>query len=367
LELFLTKRENEVLELIRSNPMISQQELAEKLGISRSAAAGHIMNLTTKGYIAGKGYVLNESPYAVVIGGSNMDILGTPAEQFVTRDSNPGTITLSPGGVGRNIAENLARLGTDVKLLTILGDDVYGEKILDSCRNCGIDMNHAKISSKYNTSVYLSILDGNGDMISAVSDMQLMEELNRDYLESKNKIINGASLLILDANLSEPVLNYLTEKYGKIIDIFVDTVSTTKAKKIKPLLKYIHTLKPNMFEAEILCDGCASSETSENQIADKLLSSGVQRVFLSLGEKGVLYKDLNNSDYYNAKQVKPVNTTGAGDAYTAALAYAYMNDYTIKRTLAFAGAAARLAVLSKETINKEISAKKIEKMIEGEI
>jgi len=362
----MTQREKEVLNLIRSNPMISQMECAQKLGISRSAAAGHIMNLTSKGYISGKGYILNELPYAVVIGGANMDILGTPENSFIERDSNPGTVSLSPGGVGRNIAENLARLGTPVKLLTVIGNDLYGEKLLESCSQCGIDTSHVKISSRYGTSVYLSILDGEGDMISAVSDMQVMDELDQEYLESRNSIINGSSLLILDANLSQNVLIFLARKYGKSKAIFIDTVSATKAAKIIPVLEYIHTIKPNILEAEVLCRSTGESQLSIEEMADTLMESGLKRVFLSLGNKGIFYKDSYQCQTFEGINVTPINTTGAGDAYTAALAYSYMNDHSPETTLAFASAASAMTVLSRDTINRDISIEKIEQMIKGD-
>lgn len=362
----MTNREKEVLNLIRSNPLIGQRELADKLAISRSAVAGHIMNLSTKGYIVGKGYILNEEPYVVVIGGSNMDILGTPFNNYVQRDSNPGQVSMSPGGVGRNIAENLARLGTNVKFLTILGDDLNGERLLDSCRQCGIDITHTKISTRHSSSVYLSILDDKGDMISAVSDMQLINELNREYLEAKHNIINNASLLVLDANLSQSVLRYITEKYGSVIDIFVDTVSTAKAGKIAPLLQDVHTLKPNFLEAAVLCGKDINSKTPAQTLGRHLLDTGLKRVYLSMGSEGVLYMDKHQNQKHIGKQVNVINTTGAGDAYMAALAFAYMRNFSTKKTLAFASAASTMAVLSRETINRELSAEKIEQLIKGE-
>ena len=73
----MTQREAQILQWIRENPMISQQELADKAGITRSSAAVHISNLMKKGYIAGKGYIVRTAPYAVVVGGVNMDIGGT--------------------------------------------------------------------------------------------------------------------------------------------------------------------------------------------------------------------------------------------------------------------------------------------------
>ena len=125
----MTKRERQILEWIREDPAISQQELADKAGITRSSAAVHISNLMKKGYITGRGYLLRTAPYIVVIGGVNMDIGGLAYEPLVAADSNPGKINMSLGGVGRNIAHNMCLMGVDVRLLTAYGDDVYGEKV----------------------------------------------------------------------------------------------------------------------------------------------------------------------------------------------------------------------------------------------
>lgn len=91
----MTQRERQILEWIRENPLISQQELAEKAGITRSSAAVHISNLMKKGYIAGRGYLLREEKYIVVVGGVNMDIGAVSADRLVARDSNPGRVTTS--------------------------------------------------------------------------------------------------------------------------------------------------------------------------------------------------------------------------------------------------------------------------------
>ena len=121
----MTQREREILNWIAENPLISQQELADKAGITRSSAAAHISNLMKKGYIVGKGYIVRTAPYAVVVGGMNMGIGGRPHQKLVAQDSNPGQVRMSLGGVGRNIAHNMALLGVDVRMLTAFGDDLY--------------------------------------------------------------------------------------------------------------------------------------------------------------------------------------------------------------------------------------------------
>ncbi len=117
----MTKRERQLLNWIEENPLISQRELAEKAGVTRSSVAVHISNLMKKGYITGKGYILQTTPYVTVAGGVNVDIGGRPAKTLVSRDSNPGTVQTSLGGVGRNIAHNMSLLGLDVRLVTAFG------------------------------------------------------------------------------------------------------------------------------------------------------------------------------------------------------------------------------------------------------
>lgn len=125
----MTQRERQILQWIEQDPMISQEALAEKAGITRSSVAVHISNLIKKGYIIGKGYVLRSGTYAAVVGGVNMDIGGQSDGPLVPGDSNPGRVRISLGGVGRNIAHNMALLGLDVRFLTAFGDDIYAQRM----------------------------------------------------------------------------------------------------------------------------------------------------------------------------------------------------------------------------------------------
>ena len=159
----MTEREGQVLALIRENSQLSQSEIAARLGISRSAVAGHIMNLTAKGILKGRGYVISDQPFVVVVGGANIDICGSPGVPLRMGDSNPGTVTSSPGGVARNVAENLARLGVDCRLITAVGNDHHGDLLCDQGRAAGIDMRHVMRLDAAPTSTYVSVLDNSGD------------------------------------------------------------------------------------------------------------------------------------------------------------------------------------------------------------
>ena len=167
----MTKREQEILDLIKADPWITQKTIAEQLGITRSSVGVHILNLTKKGMIKGKKYILSEEDYALVIGGANMDISGFPHKTLIFNDSNPGSVQLSMGGVGRNIAENLSRMGVRVKMLSAIGRDVYGEKIILTAVVLKSTWTRSRLSKTAGTSIYLSIQDDSGEMILALSDM----------------------------------------------------------------------------------------------------------------------------------------------------------------------------------------------------
>ena len=239
----MTQRERQVLQLIEKDPLISQQQIADKLGITRSSAAVHISNLSRKGLIAGRGYVLRSGSYAVVVGGVNVDIGGRSFAPLVSADSNPGRVTISLGGVGRNIAHNLCLMGVDVRLLTAYGDDVYGEKVSASCSETGIDITHALRVKGGTTSTYLFISGPDGDMAMALSDMAICDQITPGYLSSNLTVLQNAQVIVCDTNIPQESLIFLAENAK--VPIFCDPVSTAKAEKLLPILSRIHTLKPN--------------------------------------------------------------------------------------------------------------------------
>ena len=140
--------------------------------------------------IRDRGYIVRTAPYAVVVGGVNMDIGGTPMAPLVRQDSNPGRVRMSLGGVGRNIAHNMALLGLDVRMITALGDDVYAQKITTSCIELGIDLAHSLQVPGASTSTYLFLTDEKGDMELAVSDMEIYDHLTPQFLAGKEPLLN---------------------------------------------------------------------------------------------------------------------------------------------------------------------------------
>ena len=350
----MTQRERQLLQLIEANPLISQQEIADKLGITRSSVAVHISNLTKKGCIAGRGYVLRSGSYAVVVGGVNVDIGGQSFAPLVPSDSNPGTVRLSLGGVGRNIAHNLSLLGTDVHLLTAYGDDLHGERVAASCSELGIDLSHALRIPGGSTSTYLYLADDRGEMALAVSDMEICKKITPGYLAGQLPLLQNAQVVVADANLSEDSLEFLANNCP--VPLFVDPVSTVKAKKLLPILGKIHTLKPNRLEAELLSGVHIESQKDLEKAADMLTELGVHRMFISLGADGVYAAMGQERLHLKNLPGKMVNTTGCGDAFMAALVWAYLEGMDLKNTALAGLAAGSIAMESSETINPKLSA-----------
>ena len=350
----MTQRESQILEWIREDPLISQQELADRAGITRSSVAVHISNLMKKGYIDGKGYIVRTAPYVVVVGGVNVDIGGRPNHTLVNRDSNPGKVTMSLGGVGRNIAHNLSLMGVEVKLLTALGDDLYAQQIAASCGELGIDLSHALEVPGEATSTYLFISDEKGEMELAVSDMDIYRRLTPEWLRGRQSLLDHAQLVILDANIPEESIRWLADEVKA--PLFADPVSTTKAEKLRGVLGKLHTIKPNLIEAQLLSGVEITDRASMDRAVDALLSTGLQRVLISLGGDGIYAADREKRLHLPCCSGKMVNTTGCGDAAMAAVAWSTLEDSDLEHTAQAALAAGAVAMESGSTINPAMSA-----------
>ena len=350
----MTQRERQILQLIAQNPMISQQELADALNIARSSVAVHISNLLKKGFIAGKGYVLSTGNYAAVVGGVNMDIGGRARKALIPGDSNPGTVSVSLGGVGRNIAHNLALLGTDVRLLTAFGRDIYGQRIAASCGELGIDAGSALRVEDLPTSTYLYIAQPDGEMALALSDMQVCEKITPAYLAANLSVLQNAQVVVADTNIPAESLVYLAENCTA--PLFCDPVSTAKAEKLLPILDRIHTLKPNRMEAALLSGVAIETRADAERAAQTLLEKGVRRVFLSMGANGVYAATEQQQLWRSNLPGNMVSTTGCGDAYMAALVWAWLENLDLDQSALDGLAAGAIAMESPETINPAMSA-----------
>lgn len=296
-------------------------------------------------------------PYAVVCGGVNIDIGAHSFAPLRAKDSNPGKVELSLGGVGRNIAHNMRLLGVPTYLLTAVGGDSRASQVEQSCRDLGIDLSHALHVPDGRTSTYVFVGDSDGDMAIAVSDMEICKKLTPDYFALQLDLLNGAAAVVVDANLPRESIAYLTEHCT--VPVFIDPVSTVKAEKLHGLLGRVHTLKPNCIEAELLSGVKITDDASLHKAAEALLAQGLQRVFISLGGDGVLAAQKDEMQLVPICKAEMRNATGAGDAMMAALVWSFLSGQSLTESAASGTAAAAIAVESEETINPNMSAEAV--------
>ena len=290
---------------------------------------------------------------AVVIGGVNMDIWGRPAVELVAKDSAPGFVCMTPGGVGRNIAHNLCLLGMDVGLVAALGDDSNGASLKKHCLDLGMDMSLSPVILGRNSSCYLYITDGDGDMALAINEMDICREISPEYLASILPELEKYSALVLDANLSEESIAFICENLDK--PIYADPVSTVKGGKFLPHLNKLRAFKPNSLEAQSLT-GMSDPESA----AAELVRMGVKHAYVSDGGNGMVVAEGDNVFRVPCLPTVLVNATGGGDAAMAALCDSFCRDLDSRSAALRAVAAGSIAVESAETISPLMSGSAID-------
>ena len=285
-----------------------------------------------------------------------MDIHGIPDRCLKAGDSIPGQIQMSPGGVGRNIAENLTHLGASVSLMTALGKDSIGRVLTEECRDLGMDLRFTLYPEEGKSSIYLAVLDEKREMAAAISDMNILTCFTPESLDQIKPFLNEFCLMICDANLPEETLKALAEIKERP-PLYIDPVSEFKAKKLIPLLSSIHGLKPNLQEMEVLTGRSLVSETESGNLSPlrsagkKLLEKGVQKLAVSLGSRGIYFLSDGEEGIISPPKMNPASVTGAGDAAAAALVLGLSEQKSLKTSTEMAVAASLIALESEKTIS----------------
>ena len=304
------------------------------------------------------GDFLSLNKKVAVVGGINMDIAGLPYGQLVPGDSNPGRTKLSSGGVGRNIAENVALLGNHVEMYSVVGDDLYGKSLLDETSLSGVDMTKVKVIPEASTGTYMAVLDHNMDMHVAISSMDIYDFLDKAYLLENQKEILSNSIIAFDTNLSRNNLHFAVNLF-KDRKLFLDTVSSEKAKIARDIIGRFHTIKPNKLEAQILTCKRIDSEKDLLISAELLHGEGVSNVCISLGSEGVFFSNSLERGIVRIPNVRIKNATGAGDAFQAGLIHGELSGMGLMESSKFASAMAAMAMDAETTINKGITIDKV--------
>jgi len=283
-------------------------------------------------------------PPITLLGGINMDVSVHAHSPLRAGDSNPGQVQCSPGGVARNVAENLSRLGLDARLLGVLGDDVFGEALRAAGKAVGLDMRACLTLPGQRSATYVCLHRADGDMDVAVNDMDIMDALTPALLQPQLAPLRSAAVLVADCNLRPEVWQWLAAEVAHPA-LFAEAVSVAKCMRLGPVLAQVHTLKANRLEAQALSGRDIASVQDACDAALQLHRRGVGRVFISLGAQGVAWCDADGRCGHRAARAVPVRSaTGAGDALMGGLVYGHQRGWPLEEALAWAMACAEITL-----------------------
>jgi len=264
--------------------------------------------------------------------------------------------------VARNVAENLARLGQSVRLLSVVGKDRIGEDVLAHTLQAGVDVSHVHSTEKFPTGFYMGVLDGSGYRQFAFDDMRVMRELSESYLLYHADLFEQAAMVFVDANLPEDALAAvfgLAKKYK--LPVCADPTSGSLALRLSPYLRQLKMIAPNSVEAGILTGRPFDPSDSQAAIesARYLVNQGVEAVFVTLAEFGVCYASSETTGHIPALRTSIVDSTGAGDALTAAVIFALVNDIDLDDAARLGLSAAALTLRHPGTVFPDLTLEKL--------
>lgn len=297
----------------------------------------------------------------LVIGAAGVDLVGRVQTELTMGTSNPASIRTSFGGVARNVAENLARFGQPVILLTAVGSDSPGDQLLQQLEEAGVDTQYVMRLPDRPTGTYLAIVDERGELQFALDDMRTSASLSVEYLHDHASLFKQASVLFLDANSSPKTLRAaITLGRRNKLPICADPTSIVLANRLRPYLSRLYLVTPNNAEAGVLGERTVEVGKRRQAIeaAKYLVSQGVKIAIITLAQFGVCYATAEMVGHIPAVRTEIVDPTGAGDALTAAVIFGLLNKMPLDDALRLGVSAAALtlrhsgAVLPDQSLEK---------------
>lgn len=290
------------------------------------------------------------APRIVCIGGATIDTLYRLPEPLRPGTSNPAHAARSFGGVARNVAENLARLGAEVSLVTLVGDDAHGRAIRDHLDALAIGNRHVATLPGRTTAEYVAVLPPDGDLALGLAAMEIFEDFTTAHLDAAAPELEAADRIVADCNLPAPVLAALVARHAS--KLAVDAVSTPKVRRLPPDLRGTFALFVNQDEAAAYL---GREGLSPEEAAGALLARGAARVVLTLGAAGLLAADDAAMERVHAVPARMVDATGAGDALIAATLAHQAAGHSLAEAARIGALAAALTVEQAGSVRSDLS------------
>lgn len=315
-----------------------------------------------------KSPAIKPSAPVIVIGGANMDLKSRVAGPEIMATSNPGALAVMPGGVARNVAETLARLGVSTALFAAIGCDATGERLLAETRAAGVDMKGV-LRGRFATGSYSAVLTRQGELLIGVADMAATQWLTPAALWRLRKQLSRARLIVADCNLPMPTLAWLVKfAAASGVPMALETVSVPKVKRLRGILQRrapIFALFSNRAEIAEITGKKASNRQGLASSARWLHDRGVRHVAINLGSKGIYVSAANEKPdaVVPSRRAKILDVTGAGDGAVAGTLFGLLRGFDLRRAADCGQATAALTVASGRSVSPKITARAILKSV----
>jgi pseudouridine kinase len=301
---------------------------------------------------------VDEEGHILVIGAANLDIKGRPDSRPVHGSSTSGMIRVSPGGVARNIAENLVRLDVETVLLTAVGDDENGGQLLGQAAGSGIDVSEALIIDGGRTGAYVALFHEDGSLDMGIDDMSVMNALTPEYFTNRQYLFEKAAGVAVDANLTPDAFATVVRLcIQHQVPVYADPTSANLSTRLLPHLPHLCMITPNVVEAQALSGLSFNLHDPEAALASAthFVSMGVKMAVIALAEFGVVYADTETKGHIPALQTQVIDPTGAGDAMTAAIIFGLREEIPLDECIRLGVTAASLTLRSRESVRSDLS------------
>jgi pseudouridine kinase len=298
----------------------------------------------------------------LVIGASTLDIVGRLSVMPETGTSTPAKIRPTFGGVARNVAENLARLGQKVSLITVVGETNFGDQLLQETASAGVDVSASIRTEEFRTSTYLAVVTPSGQLQFGLDDMRALSTLKPEHIKERANLFKDASMVFVDMNLSPATLRSIFSQARMAkIPVCADATSKKLAPRLIPFLSRLKLVTANSDETSILCEGnCqVTNRQTAIQAARYLISKGVEYALIPMAEFGVCYAASEISGHIPAIRTSILDPTGAGDALTATLIFALINEIPLDDAVQLGIAAASLTLRYPGAVFPKLSLEKL--------
>ncbi|MEZ4511248.1 MAG: carbohydrate kinase family protein [Chloroflexota bacterium] len=296
--------------------------------------------------------------HILLVGGTMLDTKGKPTRGLVPHTSNPGFIRSTRGGTARNVAENLARFGADVVLMSAVGDDATGRQLLAQTAVSGVNIEYVQTIAGENSGAYIALLDPDGDLSIALDDVRVMRHITPEYIYRNRRLFRDAQMVLVDGSLTKDALATavrLCQKYNT--PLCADPSSTRLAHRLCPYIPDLSLVVPNEAEAAELCGVIFQGNTPEANmnVARQLVQLGVEIAVITMSDYGLAFATFDETGYLPANYTEKVDSTGSGDAVTAAIIFGLINDLSPVEAIRLGAAAGNLTLQTSETVVPDLS------------